>query len=72
MIWREVCADEINGYYLRYTQEKIQALQISLGTDIYTVGKMLGHKQVSTTQIYAKVIDKKKQTAANLIKIDLL
>ena len=45
-------------------------LQLTLGTDIYTVSKMLGHKELRTTQIYAKIIDEKKQEAANKIKLD--
>ena len=32
---------------------------------------MLGHTNVKTTQIYAKVIDEKKEKAANAIQIDL-
>ena len=46
-------------------------LQLTLGTDIYTVSKLLGHKELRTTQIYAKVIDDKKKEAANKIKLDL-
>ncbi|MDQ3191272.1 MAG: site-specific integrase [Bacteroidota bacterium] len=46
-------------------------LQLTLGTDIYTVSKMLGHKDLKTTQIYAKIIDEKKKDAANRIKLDL-
>ena len=45
-------------------------LQLAGGTDIYTVSKMLGHTNVSTTQVYAKVIDEKKNKAAEVIKID--
>lgn len=44
-------------------------LQLAGGTDIYTVSKMLGHTNVKTTQIYAKVVDEKKEQAANTIKI---
>ena len=44
-------------------------LQLTLGTDIYTVSKMLGHRHLKTTEIYAKVIDKKKIEAANRIKL---
>jgi site-specific recombinase XerD len=32
---------------------------------------MLGHTNVKTTQIYAKVVDRKKQKAANAIQINL-
>src|ERR1022692_1472184 len=46
-------------------------LQITLGTDIYTVSKMLGHRDIATTQIYAKIIDGKKKEAANKIMIQL-
>lgn len=45
-------------------------LQLAGGTDIYTVSKMLGHTNVKTTQIYAKVVDEKKQKATNAIKIN--
>tara|TARA_R110000765_G_scaffold2912_1_gene9071 strand:- start:29573 stop:30712 length:1140 start_codon:yes stop_codon:yes gene_type:complete len=46
-------------------------LQLANGTDIYTVSKLLGHKNVSTTQIYAKVMDKNKIEAANRINLKL-
>ncbi len=44
-------------------------LQLTLGTDIYTVSKMLGHRELTTTQIYAKIIDEKKVEAVNRIKL---
>ena len=45
-------------------------LQLSKGTDIYTVSKMLGHRELKTTQIYAKIIDPTKREAADKIKLD--
>jgi len=44
-------------------------LQLTLGTDIYTVSKLLGHKDLKTTQVYAKIIDEKKKEAANKIHL---
>jgi len=46
-------------------------LQLTAGTDIYTVSKLLGHRELKTTQVYAKIIDDKKKEAANKIKLDL-
>ena len=42
-------------------------LLLTYGTDLYTVSKLLGHTNIKTTQIYAKVIDEKKAEAVNLL-----
>ena len=42
-------------------------MMLTLGSDIYTTSKLLGHNHVATTEIYAKVIDKKKfESMSNL------
>ena len=40
---------------------------LTLGADLYTVSKLLGHSSIKTTQIYAEVVDQKKQDAVALI-----
>jgi len=45
-------------------------LQLSKGTDIYTVSKLPGHRAIQTTQIYAKVMDKAKRDATDRIKLN--
>lgn len=40
-------------------------LCLSSGIDIYTVSKLLGHKDLKTTQVYAKLIDRNKDEAIN-------
>ena len=45
-------------------------LLVSNGSEIYTVSKMLTHRNVSTTQIYADLVDEKKRQAAEMIKIN--
>ena len=59
---------EITFHCFRHT---FATLQITQGTDIYTVSKMLGHSDVKTTQIYAQIVDEKKQAAANAIKLNI-
>ena len=44
-------------------------IQIAAGTDIYTVSKMLTHRNVSTTQIYAELVSEKKRESANKISL---
>jgi len=45
-------------------------LLLSLGVPIETISKLLGHADIQTTQIYAKVIDKNKREAVS--KLDSL
>lgn len=42
-------------------------LMLTLGADLYTTSKLLGHSKVTTTQIYAKIVDAKKVEAVNLV-----
>lgn len=44
-------------------------LLLENGTDIYTVSKMLGHRELKTTQVYAKIVDSKKVEAVNSIPL---
>ena len=42
-------------------------LMITMGNDLYTVSKILGHTNVKTTEIYAKIKKKKKVEAVNTL-----
>ena len=44
-------------------------LQLTFGTDIYTVSKLLGHKNLKNTEIYAKIVNAKKRDAVNKISL---
>lgn len=44
---------------------------ITFGADLYTVSKLLGHTNITTTQIYARLVDAKKIEAVDLITAKL-
>ncbi len=67
-ILRAGITKDITFHCFRHT---FATLQLSHGTDIYTVSKMLGHRELKTTQIYAKIVDNTKRKAADKIKLDM-
>jgi integrase len=42
-------------------------MMLTLGADLFTTSKLMGHTNIQTTEIYAKIVDKKKEQAINLI-----
>mgnify|MGYP004443171441 FL=1 len=40
---------------------------LTMGGDLYAVSKILGHADISTTQIYAKIVDEKKRQTIDLL-----
>lgn len=42
-------------------------MELTMGADLYTTSQLLGHADVETTQVYAKIIDAKKEAAVLLI-----
>ena len=57
-------AKKITYHTSRHT---FATMMLTLGADLYTVSKLLGHANVKTTQIYAKIVDSKKVEAVNLV-----
>ncbi|MCQ2300792.1 MAG: site-specific integrase [Bacteroidales bacterium] len=45
------------------------SLQVNAGTSVYTVQHMLGHKNVSTTEIYSKMADESKRESVDRISL---
>ena len=55
---------------MHVSRHTFATMLLTLGADLYTVCKLLGHSDVKTTQIYAKIINKKKEDAISLIDME--
>ena len=42
-------------------------MELTLGADLYVVSKLLGHTNVGTTQIYADIVNKRREEAVDLM-----
>lgn len=65
-IWADEAdiAKNISFHTARHT---FATMMLTFGVDLYTTSKLLGHTNITTTQIYAKIVDKKKDEAINLV-----
>lgn len=61
---RAAVSKHITFHSARHTNA---VLLLENGADIYTVSKRLGHRELRTTQIYAKIVDSKAREAAEII-----
>lgn len=59
------------GVLFHLARHSFATNQLTEGTDLYIISKMMGHTDIRTTQIYTKVVDPKKEQAADAIKLDL-
>ena len=57
-------AEPITFHLARHT---FATMMLTLGADLYTTSKLLGHADVKMTQVYAKIINQKKDDAVNLV-----
>ena len=49
------------------SRHSFATMELTLGADLYVVSKLLGHANVGTTQIYADIINKRRDEAVELI-----
>jgi integrase len=63
---------EAAGITKRFTfhtaRHTFATMMLTLGADLYTVSKLLGHTSVRMTQVYAKIINQKKDEAFKLMR----
>ena len=54
-------------YTFHVARHTFATMMLTLGADLYTTSKLLGHADVKMTQVYAKIINQKKDDAVNLV-----
>ena len=53
--------------FFHTSRHTFATMMLTLGADLYTTSKLLGHADVKMTQVYAKIINQKKDDAVNLV-----
>ncbi len=76
-VWDAVLNDSLKAWAKKAGIEKdicfhvsrhtFATMELTLGADLYVVSKLLGHTNVGTTQIYADIINKRRDEAVELI-----
>lgn len=68
VLWEWIAAAGINKYITYHCSRHTAAtLLLTLGANLYVVSKLLGHKSIKVTEVYAKIVDKNKIDTMNLV-----
>ena len=61
---RDAKVDKVVTFHT--SRHTFATLLLTLGADLYTTSQLLGHQNINTTQVYAKITNKKKEQAISL------
>ena len=64
--WAKAAGVKKNLCY-HMSRHTFATMELTLGADLYTTSQLLGHRDVETTQVYAKIVDAKKEAAVLMI-----
>jgi len=66
--WFEKAGIDKNAHY-HLSRHTFAVMNITQGTQIYTLSKLLSHKNLKTTEIYSNLIDEKKKEAIDNLPV---
>jgi len=66
--WFKKAGIDKKAFY-HLSRHTFATLNLTFGNEIYTVSKLLGHKSLKTTEIYANIIDEKKKQAIDNLPV---
>ena len=64
--WAKEAGIEKNVCY-HMSRHTFATMELTMGADLYVVSKLMGHSEVGVTQIYADIINKKREEAVDLM-----
>ena len=64
--WAKAAGIEKNLCF-HMSRHTFATMELTLGADLYVVSKLLGHHDLSVTQVYADIINKKREEAVDLM-----
>ncbi|MDR3596488.1 site-specific integrase [Clostridium sp.] len=66
--WFKQAEIDINAHW-HISRHTFASLNITQGAELYTVSKLLGHKNLRTTEIYSRLVNEKKKEAIDRLPV---
>lgn len=76
--WRDSCINQHIKFWVKkaglekhvcyhMSRHTFATMELTMGGSLYVVSKLMGHKEISTTQVYADIINKKREETVDLL-----